>query len=72
MAQTQCIFCEWKMENFGNQEIDDNCPAECVVAQMKKQTTRLNQMWLVEARKLKKIAEILELPAEKFGADEKA
>ncbi len=72
MAGTQCIFCSWKMENFGNQNIDDDCPAECTVKQLKSQGTRLNQMWLVQGRKFKKMIELLDLPAEKFDGLDKA
>ncbi|MEE9456424.1 MAG: hypothetical protein V3W11_04660 [bacterium] len=71
MAAPQCIFCSWKMENFGNQNIDDSCPEECSVKQLKSQATRLNQMTLVQGRKFKKLVEVLEVPPEKFDAAEK-
>ncbi len=71
MAAPQCVFCSWKMENFGDQNIDDNCPSECVVKQMKKQATRLNQMTLVQGRKFKRLVEVLEVPPEKFDAPAK-
>jgi hypothetical protein len=71
MAAPQCIFCTWKMENFGNQNVDDNCPEECTVKQLKSQATRLNQMTLVQARKFKKLLEVLDISADKFDAAEK-
>jgi hypothetical protein len=71
MAPPQCIFCTWKMENFGNQNVDDNCPEECTVKQLKSQATRLNQMTLVQARKFKKLLEVLDISADKFDAAEK-
>ena len=71
MAAPQCIFCNWKMENFGNQNVDDSCPEECTVKQLKTQATRLNQMTLVQGRKFKKLLEVLEVPPEKFDPAEK-
>jgi len=57
------------MENFGNQNVDDHCPDECSVKQLKSQATRLNQMSLVQGRKFKKLVEVLELSPEKFDAE---